>query len=80
MLCLFFCPGHEEECSVVSKLNELIKINMSFPVVILQRDTKGWYSRKCSIVKRTLLLVSSAEEQDAIEMSERKKIIYNIYR
>jgi hypothetical protein len=26
------------------------------------------------------LLVSSAEEQDAIEMSERKKIIYNIYR
>jgi hypothetical protein len=41
---------------VVSKLNELIKINMSFHVVILQRDTKGWYSRKCSIVKRTLLL------------------------
>jgi hypothetical protein len=26
---------------VVSKLNELIKINMSFHVVILQRDTKG---------------------------------------
>ena len=46
---------------------------MSFHVVILQRDTKGWYSRKCSIIKRTLLLVSSAEEQDAIEMSERKK-------
>jgi hypothetical protein len=51
-----------------------IKINMSFHVVILQRDTKGWYSRKCSIINRTLLLVSSAEEQDAIEMSERKKI------
>ena len=46
---------------------------MSFHVVILQRDTKGWYSRKCSIIKRTLLLVSSAEEQDEIEMSERKK-------
>ena len=46
---------------------------MSFHVVILQRDTKGWYSRKCSIVKCTLLLMSSAEEQDAIEMSERKK-------
>ena len=45
---------------------------MSFHVVILQRDTKGWYSRKCSIIKRTLLLVSSAEEQDEIEMSERK--------
>ena len=58
---------------VVSKLNELIKINMSFHVVILQRDTKGWYSRKCSIIHRTLLLVSSAEEQDATEMSERKK-------
>jgi hypothetical protein len=42
---------------------------MSFHVVILQRDTKGWYSRKCSIVKGTLLLVSSAEEQDEIEMS-----------
>ena len=46
---------------------------MSFHVVILQRDTKGWYSRKCSIIHRTLLLVSSAEEQDATEMSERKK-------
>ena len=45
----------------------------AFHVVILQRDTKGWYSRKCSIIKRTLLLVSSAEEQDKIEMSERKK-------
>ena len=45
---------------------------MSFHVVILQRDTKGWYSRKCSI-KRTLLLMSIAEEQDEIEMSERKK-------
>jgi hypothetical protein len=46
---------------------------MSFHFAILQRDTKGWYSRKCSIIKRTLFLVSSAEEQDAIEMSERKK-------
>jgi hypothetical protein len=46
----------------------------SFHVVILQRDTKGWYSRKCSIIKRRLLLVSSAEEQDEIEMSERKKL------
>ena len=46
---------------------------MSFHVVILQRGTKGWYSRKCSIIKRRLLLVSSAEEQDEIEMSERKK-------
>jgi hypothetical protein len=46
---------------------------MSFHVVILQWDTKEWYSRKCSIIKRTLLLVSSAEEQDEIEMSERKK-------
>ena len=45
----------------------------AFHVVILQRDTKGWYSRKCIIIKRTLLLVSSAEEQDEIEMSERKK-------
>ena len=44
----------------------------AFHVVILQRDTKGWYSRKCSIIKRALLLVSSAEEQDEIEMSERK--------
>ena len=36
-------------------------------------DTKGRCLRKCSILKPTLLLVSNAEEQDEIEMSERKK-------
>jgi hypothetical protein len=36
-------------------------------------ETKGRCLRKCSILKPTLLLVSNAEEQDEIKMSERKK-------
>jgi hypothetical protein len=46
----------------------------AFHVVILQRDTKGWYSRKCIIIKRTLLLVSSAEEQDEIESKDYRSL------
>ena len=49
-----------------------VKLNILFGCTSAG-DTNGRCLRKCSILNPTLLLVSSAEEQDEIEMSERDK-------